>query len=248
MASKQPEPLTDRLFMNEAMVNLNIRRRTIPTLDGSSPLLYFDGATMNKYKFPSKPMEVIFCRNPNMTQSCSICHEFEPKSNHTLLAEALIDESDSVDVICSKERSSTSYYETESMISSIRMDSCTDRVVTGSEHLCGSDRCQNTALVSMKDAYGLKGTTVSCPQRNAVLVPFRKTLFSHTVDPSSPIKSSSLLQGTFIPVHPVLACVGRWNEASRNISADDIVRHRQWTSVFSTTPCANTEPIISNPN
>jgi hypothetical protein len=161
MASKQPELITDRLLMNEAMINLNIRQRTIPTLDGSSPLLYFDGATMNKYKYPSKPMEVIFCRNPNMTESCGICHEFELKSNDASLGETLNEESDSVNAICSQTDLSTSYNWIESMIRSIRMDSCTDRVVTRSEHLCGSARCQNSALVSVKDAYGLKGTSVS---------------------------------------------------------------------------------------
>jgi hypothetical protein len=170
MASKHPEPLADRLLMNEAMVNLNIRQRTIPTIDGSPPLVYFDGATMNKYKYPSKPMEVIFCRNPNMTHSCSICNELELGSDKISSAELLVDESDSVDINCSKAGSSASYFWMESMIRSFRMDSCTNRVVAGSEHLCGSVRCQNTALVSMKEAYGLKGTSVSLNRGNTAIL------------------------------------------------------------------------------
>jgi hypothetical protein len=154
MASKRPEPLTDRLLMNDAMVNLNIRRRTIPTLDGRFPLLYFDGSTMNKFKYPSKPMEAIFCRNPNMTQSCSTSHVFELRSNNTSFVESSMHEPDCVEAF-------RPYEESFGMKTMIRMDSYTDRVVAASEHLCGSDKCANAALVSMKDDYGQEGTSVS---------------------------------------------------------------------------------------
>jgi hypothetical protein len=49
------------------------------------------------------------------------------------------------------------------------------------------------------------------------------------------------LQATFFPVHPVFGCNGDRNEAiSPNNIVDDLVRHRQATSIFATLSCATT--------
>jgi hypothetical protein len=63
------------------MINYNIRKRTIPTKYGESPLLYFDGATMNSYAFPSKASEVVFCRRYGDLQNCNVGHGFDPEKD-----------------------------------------------------------------------------------------------------------------------------------------------------------------------
>ena len=148
LASKQPEPLTETLFMNEALTNLRIRQRLIPTKDGSSPLSYFDSATMNKYKYPSKPAEVLFCRNPVLPESC----------NEAMIVETLAAKQNSLGRICTPEASS---FGLESMINSVHMDVSTIEVAATVELSCGISKCQNSAVLSFKDLHGLKGTTVS---------------------------------------------------------------------------------------
>lgn len=66
-----------RWLSDSAMVNYNIRKRTIPTKYGESPLLYFDGATMTSYAFPSKASEVVFCRRHGELQNCKMGHGFD---------------------------------------------------------------------------------------------------------------------------------------------------------------------------
>jgi hypothetical protein len=147
MASKQSEPLNENLLMNEALVNLKIRQRIIPTVDGVSSLLYFDGATMNKYKYPSKPMEEMYCLNPDMPQSCKGGQGLVPKSFNTL------------------ENSTILYSEAEPQssfsVETMRMDLATQNVIGRVERECGSGICRNSALRSLVDAYGWKGVAVS---------------------------------------------------------------------------------------
>ena len=42
----------------------------MPTLSGEPPFLYFDGATMESYRHPSKNSEVVFCRRQPMPDGC----------------------------------------------------------------------------------------------------------------------------------------------------------------------------------
>jgi hypothetical protein len=58
-------------FTNEAAVNLRVQRRSMQTVDGKSPFLYFDGATMMSYKYPSKQSEVVFCRRQPTPEGCT---------------------------------------------------------------------------------------------------------------------------------------------------------------------------------
>jgi hypothetical protein len=66
-------------FANEALLNLKISKRIVPTLGDESPLQYFDGATMQRYRFPSKPSEVVYCRRNPEPESCKDGHRFEPE-------------------------------------------------------------------------------------------------------------------------------------------------------------------------
>ena len=58
-------------FTNEAAVNLRVQRRSMQTVDGKSPFLYFDGTTMMSYKYPSKQSEVVFCRREPTPEGCT---------------------------------------------------------------------------------------------------------------------------------------------------------------------------------
>jgi len=42
--------------------NMHIDQRTLPTPNGDSSLLHFDGAMMKSYSYPSKTSGVVFCR------------------------------------------------------------------------------------------------------------------------------------------------------------------------------------------
>ncbi|KAG7350364.1 spermidine synthase [Nitzschia inconspicua] len=160
MASKHPGPLTESLFTNEALVSLKIRQRMIPTVDGSSPLRYFDGATMNKYKYPSKAMVVHHCRNPVKLETCLVGQGFEEDTINRLLTETIsgITDADNKST-CSQPGLSSWHLGLESLVSSIGVDSSTGTVVSTVENLCGVGICRNTALRSMSDAYGIKGAT-----------------------------------------------------------------------------------------
>jgi hypothetical protein len=63
-------------FANEALLNLKISKRILPTLRDESPLQYFDGATMQHYRSPSKPSEVVYCRRNPAPESCKDGHGF----------------------------------------------------------------------------------------------------------------------------------------------------------------------------
>jgi hypothetical protein len=68
-----------RWHANEAEVNLAIRKRMRSTTDGKSPLVYFDGATMQAYQYPSKAREVVFCRTFPDAFGCNGRHGIDPR-------------------------------------------------------------------------------------------------------------------------------------------------------------------------
>ena len=49
-------------FLSEARFQMEIHQRSIGTIDGTPTFLYFDGATMMTYQYPSKASEVVWCR------------------------------------------------------------------------------------------------------------------------------------------------------------------------------------------
>jgi hypothetical protein len=63
-------------FMNEAELNAEIQQRILSTTTGDSPLLYFDGATMATYQFPSRLVEEPWCRGQSAL--CKKGHGYDP--------------------------------------------------------------------------------------------------------------------------------------------------------------------------
>jgi hypothetical protein len=63
----------------EAEINLKMQKRSIHTLDGRSPFVYFDGATMNAYRYPSQASVDVFClREPTPPGCKDHVHGFDP--------------------------------------------------------------------------------------------------------------------------------------------------------------------------
>ena len=61
---------------SEAMVNLKIKKRGVDTVNGESPFVYFDSADMQR-RLPSKPSEVVFCRQQPTPPGCKTGHGFD---------------------------------------------------------------------------------------------------------------------------------------------------------------------------
>lgn len=57
-------------FRSEASINLEIRKRAVPSDASASPFQYFDGATMRSYMYPSKFSETVYCRRNRIPDSC----------------------------------------------------------------------------------------------------------------------------------------------------------------------------------
>lgn len=73
-------------YAETAMIDLKMQQRGMITTSGGSPFLYFDGATMKSYRYPSKGSEVAFCRfNPNVTD-CANGHGFDPERDEVSLS------------------------------------------------------------------------------------------------------------------------------------------------------------------
>lgn len=65
-------------YRTEPEINLDIRRRVLPTKTGGSALQFFDGATMVSYQEPSKRFEHVFCRQEPMPDACEDMRGFDP--------------------------------------------------------------------------------------------------------------------------------------------------------------------------
>jgi hypothetical protein len=72
-------------FASSADVDLQIRKRGMITVTGGSPFLYFDGATMESYRYPSKGSEVAFCRTHENAE-CMHGHGFDPERQNLPLS------------------------------------------------------------------------------------------------------------------------------------------------------------------
>lgn len=65
-----------RFFNDQAMVDLEIQRRLLPSKSGAVPLRYFDGATMATYQNPSRLVENAWCGTEDA--DCGDGHGFDP--------------------------------------------------------------------------------------------------------------------------------------------------------------------------
>lgn len=60
-----------RWYRSPAQVELDLRRRILPTKNGKSSLRYFDGATMRSYQLPQRAFEENYCRQLDKPEECS---------------------------------------------------------------------------------------------------------------------------------------------------------------------------------
>jgi len=74
---------------NPSLVDLKIRTRSIPTIDGGSPFEFFDGPTMQTFYFPPKPIEVVYCRGHQNARYCKEEHRFDPERENLPLSSTL---------------------------------------------------------------------------------------------------------------------------------------------------------------
>ena len=72
---------------NQAMIDLAIKERSVPTVDGNIKLFrFFDGATMIGYQYPSRVVENVFCREIPTPPYCDALHGFDPYTTNVRLS------------------------------------------------------------------------------------------------------------------------------------------------------------------
>ena len=59
-------------YENQAQIELNIHKRTLRTHSHTSPLKFFDGATMGTYQTPHKVFETVYCRKIPVPHECTL--------------------------------------------------------------------------------------------------------------------------------------------------------------------------------
>jgi len=59
-------------YENQAQIELNIHKRILRTHSHTSPLKYFDGATMGAYQTPHKVFENVYCRKIPVPPECTL--------------------------------------------------------------------------------------------------------------------------------------------------------------------------------
>jgi len=75
-AFKNPHTKAD-WFANPSLVDLKIRTRSMITVDGGSPFKFFDGAQMQSYYYPPKPISTVYCRDSPDSRHCKEGHGFD---------------------------------------------------------------------------------------------------------------------------------------------------------------------------
>jgi len=74
---------------NPSVVDLKIRKRSIPTIDGGSPFKFFDGPTMQTFYFPPKQIEVVYCRGHQNARYCKEGYRFDPERKNLPMSSTL---------------------------------------------------------------------------------------------------------------------------------------------------------------
>jgi hypothetical protein len=76
-----------RWHSNQAMIDLEIQRRSVATADGYEDSLFrfFDGATLMGYQYPSRVSEELFCRDQPTPRGCDRGHGLHPERHHAPL-------------------------------------------------------------------------------------------------------------------------------------------------------------------
>jgi hypothetical protein len=160
VASKQDHLISNNWLENEALMDLKITRRVFPTKQGSSSLVHFDGATMKKYRYPSRIMEEIYCRNPTVPESCHHGHGLDPEIPNTPLSELFSGETKDINVCLNPNISHQSYWGIESLLKSVQIDPSTAGILSKSIKNCASHGCRNQVVASYMDSFGVDFGTV----------------------------------------------------------------------------------------
>lgn len=146
-------------FENEALVNLKISQRMMPTVNNENPLHYFDGAMMQRYRYPSKASEVVYCRRTPTPESCKDGHGFDPEQKNIPINALDFDRGSSDDESVVGEarlyNSKGSYVGLERAVYAARIEPWTQRVIRSTEGNWGNRRWQNGVLESFSHYYGL---------------------------------------------------------------------------------------------
>merc|ERR1712032_470169 len=58
-------------YRNNAEIDLQLRKRILPTSTGRTSLRNFDGATMKQYQLPPRAFETIYCRREGSPEDCN---------------------------------------------------------------------------------------------------------------------------------------------------------------------------------
>ena len=74
-------------YRNPAEIDLEIRKRILPTKSGASPLRNFDGSTHFSYQMPQKPYEIVYCRTANNHEECAKYSGFSPDHSHISISQ-----------------------------------------------------------------------------------------------------------------------------------------------------------------
>eukprot|EP00529_Nitzschia_sp_RCC80_P004790 CAMPEP_0113451936 /NCGR_PEP_ID=MMETSP0014_2-20120614/6591_1 /TAXON_ID=2857 /ORGANISM="Nitzschia sp." /LENGTH=944 /DNA_ID=CAMNT_0000343299 /DNA_START=332 /DNA_END=3166 /DNA_ORIENTATION=- /assembly_acc=CAM_ASM_000159 len=152
--------LTEGWFANEAVVNLKIRQRILPTVDGQSSLRHFDGATMKTYRYPSKASTEVFCRDPLTPESCLEGSGFNPEISN-IPVHLLQGRAESIH--SSVDSPQSSFLGLETAVQAIHLDSKANEICNKT---CTFDSrlCSGHPVLRYKQEYGINiGNGASLP-------------------------------------------------------------------------------------
>jgi hypothetical protein len=138
------------------MINFKISQRLFPTKQGSSSLQHFDGATMKKYRYPSRMMGEVYCRNPAPPTSCQSGHGFDPEIPNTPLSKLYPSERKEANVcLIPYIPGQLSYLGIESLVQSIQLEPSTVNLLSKTMINCSSNGCRNQIVTAYKDSFGI---------------------------------------------------------------------------------------------
>jgi hypothetical protein len=125
-----------RWFASEATITKEIRKRSMPTVDGESPFLYFDGATMMPFRYPTKNVETVYCRRDPLPESCKAGHGYDVERQNipaTLLEVKPSSNIDGLGVFAKSEIPEHSYTGLEKLVHSLYMAPATYKLALRSD-------------------------------------------------------------------------------------------------------------------
>jgi hypothetical protein len=222
------------------MIDIKISQRLFPTKQGSSSLQHFDGATMKKYRYPSRMMEEVYCRNPAPPTSCQSGRGLDPEIPNNPLSELYPSETNEMNVcLIPYIPGQASYLGIESFVHSIQLEASTVNLLSKSMINCSSNGCRNQIVRAYKDSFGIGVGKVrfDSDDENGLCKILKKTNELNSEFSLTAYYS----QVQIVPTHPALALcdnnAGKRKEEKidYNSKVDDTVEQRQPVSILVTT-------------